>query len=1502
MIPSYSSMGVGDGRGSPPARGDKIKMPTAAAAPRMRRPDDQSAAKLKLPGNPANGAGLMMEVAIRCTVPSCSCECFTPGKMNIRYCDTCNHSWVPHALDKLGFRHLFGQSPVEPVQPNVAFDIASLVLYGCQALPIRLKILLDRLFSVLQREEVLQVLHGFGWTHEDYARGYILQEPHGSVLDRWNICSPEEEPLVLQQFLRFGETRAITQQLLLAQQDIKPPPSTSCSSSSDSRSLAPGSHLHQLRIDSDIKKFIERTSSRVAPSKHQDGDERDRDREREKDRDKERERSSKTLQHLALPSLQQHPHRTHKQRTLSPNRRPSPPTTVAHHHHTSHHPHPLHLGLHHPTSHPTHTTLPSSRPPPPPPMSPLQKQAPINLLKLPPGALPATNGPCKTSSPPSSISSSPLSVSPLNRLQSMQPFDFRKIGGFPGGISGVPRGGSGSPEIQHPQVRRRISETSDTSPPGLMNLSITSPSSLCLPPPPPPPPPIPASSAPPISFCHSAMAAAVASAGPLAAASLVASSLPGLISSVTTPGSKSPSAMVTDFMSGGGSSEFGSDEDDDDEENSHSALNLSRDGACIKPRQRHGHIRKATTPMKRQWGSGTELPLNLGTQLINPTTGKKRVQCNVCLKTFCDKGALKIHFSAVHLREMHKCTVEGCNMMFSSRRSRNRHSANPNPKLHSPHLRRKISPHDGRSAQSHPILIPPPSGLSLSAAAAAALNPLSFSPFPLLTPPPELRHQTAHSALSSLDPKQSLDLSMHRYDEHRKMDICNNTTSSDEAPMAMNLNNHHTDDDNDDAYDDDEDGIVVDGGADDDEPEGNEERGENGSPEKDDECGTLVKRVKLSESDLDEITSNLDSNEDSLSVVDTHSLKEENGTECAVFTSKNVRKRKNQNPTRCAIPSILGHNDLLSDEDSSSDVVFAAATPEENATDIQQCIPVEQQQHQSQQQQKSPQSQCLHQSDVDVAPVSSNTVTGDKEIVDVDMEEDVPDAEPAEGNNQMDEVRDEVNEKEKSEVKLEGQERIEETDRDDSSEIKTSLTPLIPADKLKKEKSQLERTEGEEDSAAASTTVGEDEQKATRAPSSAGSHNSDESLDSSHALRQLESLSHGHFGDLMRGGGLNLGQSASPLLHSQHQFPSLGFMMGTGPPSPEGSSITSNGPDSPSEDNSQNMFFHDSGGFIGNLDVPIDKDNPRRCTACGKIFQNHFGVKTHFQNVHLKLMHKCTVEGCNAAFPSKRSRDRHSANLNLHRKLLSTSSSDKSGGGLFLDKSPFSSLAGSPSLHSEFLARLYAESQTLPMSLEAFKNLPHSHPHLGPPPTPGSLAEQMLINGERIPPPHPSLLLPPLGSLASFPGLNNFTSHLSSPAAVLSASVNGTTSLSERKGRSSGSNSPSSPSSPPADRVVISPNSVPGSAQLSLVYSVEEDMPMPDHEGFLPCTFCRKSLADTAALKEHYEQLHLGEMYRCTVPGCDKVFSSRSKRNLHSDNEALHKATQQRTLANDNCS
>ena len=66
-------------------------------------------------------------------------------------------------------------SNIEHVKPSVVYDVASLILYRCQALPIRLKIALDRLFSALTHEEVLQLLHGFGWNYEDYSRGYMLQ-------------------------------------------------------------------------------------------------------------------------------------------------------------------------------------------------------------------------------------------------------------------------------------------------------------------------------------------------------------------------------------------------------------------------------------------------------------------------------------------------------------------------------------------------------------------------------------------------------------------------------------------------------------------------------------------------------------------------------------------------------------------------------------------------------------------------------------------------------------------------------------------------------------------------------------------------------------------------------------------------------------------------------------------------------------------------------------------------------------------------------------------------------------------------------------------------------------------------------------------------------------------------------------------------------------------------------------------------------------------------------
>ena len=110
-----------------------------------------------------------------------------------------------------------------------------------------------------------------------------------------------------------------------------------------------------------------------------------------------------------------------------------------------------------------------------------------------------------------------------------------------------------------------------------------------------------------------------------------------------------------------------------DAENSHSALNLTS-GPITKTtpsglsKRDEGPPRRqkaASPPVESEMMEGFPMELkkkmkdNIGISFVNPQTGKKRVQCNVCLKTFCDKGALKIHFSAVHLREMHKCSVEG---------------------------------------------------------------------------------------------------------------------------------------------------------------------------------------------------------------------------------------------------------------------------------------------------------------------------------------------------------------------------------------------------------------------------------------------------------------------------------------------------------------------------------------------------------------------------------------------------------------------------------------------------------------------------------------------------------------------------------------------------------------------------------------------------------------------------------------------------------------------------
>ncbi|XP_051735787.1 zinc finger protein basonuclin-2 [Ctenopharyngodon idella] len=156
-------------------------------------------------------ASVKLKEVVGCTHADCHCECFLPGRHQIRSCDRCGHGWVAHAVGKVCGPALVCSGQVEIVQSHVVFDISSLILYGTQALPIRMKILLDRLFSVLTHTQVLNIIHTLSWTLRDYVRGYMLQDSMGKVLDRWVTMSPEDEVVTLRQFLRFGETKSIVE-------------------------------------------------------------------------------------------------------------------------------------------------------------------------------------------------------------------------------------------------------------------------------------------------------------------------------------------------------------------------------------------------------------------------------------------------------------------------------------------------------------------------------------------------------------------------------------------------------------------------------------------------------------------------------------------------------------------------------------------------------------------------------------------------------------------------------------------------------------------------------------------------------------------------------------------------------------------------------------------------------------------------------------------------------------------------------------------------------------------------------------------------------------------------------------------------------------------------------------------------------------------------------------------------------------------------------------------
>ncbi|XP_070849819.1 zinc finger protein basonuclin-2 [Chaetodon trifascialis] len=482
------------------------------------------------------------EENIRCSVSDCSCARFKPGSVQLRSCDHCGHGWVAHALEKLHFQAQLPSSctPVEVALPGLVFDLSSLVLYGAHAIPVRLKILLDRLYSVLTPEQVSHILHTLGWTLGDYVRGYMLQFPSGKVLDRWLMVTPEEEVLILKQFLRFGETRPIVELMTLqclaavnhlSDAELKPAPK-SCQSSISMNGGPPGGFRNgrrDSRLLSGVCHF-----KRRSPADHSD-----------------------TVHHFEnFPGGQSLP-----------------------------------LSFHCPSSaihclvHPTKELVPPSK---------------LTQYLQKPGG---------TKLAETHKQEGGRRVEENNQV-------FQRCKGEPAlKIKADPDNPNAALTIWHPKPQFNGDQEPDL---------------------------------------HRGMAKqeSTSSLFPSMNSSLIptSSSLHPSISSSSPP---KISQALQDFTS--------------------YPLSPLPSASFLCP-----------LPTASSSSSLHPLPSSLcSLPSLSPAGGRKgRVCCGVCGKSFYDKGTLKIHYNAVHLKIKHRCTVVGCTMVFSSLRSRNRHSANPNPRLH----------------------------------------------------------------------------------------------------------------------------------------------------------------------------------------------------------------------------------------------------------------------------------------------------------------------------------------------------------------------------------------------------------------------------------------------------------------------------------------------------------------------------------------------------------------------------------------------------------------------------------------------------------------------------------------------------------------------------------------------------------------------------------------------------------------------------------------------------
>eukprot|EP00062_Callorhinchus_milii_P002378 gi/632938508/ref/XP_007905232.1/ PREDICTED: zinc finger protein basonuclin-1 isoform X1 [Callorhinchus milii] len=983
-----------------------------------------------------------MSEAIRCTLVNCNCECFQPGKINLRQCDQCKHGWVVHALDKLRVHHLYQHSQVEIVQSNVVFDISSLMLYGTQAVPIRLKILLDRLFSVLKQEEVLQILHSLGWTLQDYIRGYILQDVSGKVLDRWTIMTYEEEMVSLHQFLRFGETKSIVELMAIQEKE--------------GHSIV----ISSTKSNSDIRAFIESSNQ------------------------------------TRNPGLS-----THVEKVNSNN-------------------------IHH-------------------------------------------------------------FENIVNNLAFMLPFQFFNpipmplLGTSPNGFlvdQSEDRSQETKPDIQIPTSKSHLLSTS------------------------------------PASFQSA------------------------------EDSSKS--------------SQDGTNQELKNDSRSECSPVASPSAGVILNREPEVTHLPSPTKIKP-----VEKP--------HSATKKGRVYCSACDKTFYDKGTLKIHYNAVHLKIKHRCTIEGCNMVFSSLRSRNRHSSNPNPRLHMPMMKNNRDK-DLRSDSSPTVIQLNDKRLDINNYLGTDTRPVTG--FDNNCAESNLQHHVQSNVCHA---------------GHSGMLFQNLKTVQPVLPFYRSL--------------------------------------------------VTPAELAITPSPLP-----------SLPLVHASVREQLSAGEPSTDVVPKKKSRKSSMPVKIekeTVEEIDGAENGISDDDTPlqlrSEIEFKSL---KHDFEIRIAEKIESSREYSPDREK--QSLKVQPQDLITANVQANSGNGKLE----NGLQCIGNGNPCAKTVIVSSIED-------------GQ---RETELDNGGKVVT-------------------KSEGW--------------------------------LQEEHSTNKDDNPNYNEMQQRLINGGLG-----SLLLNQRVSLPSL-----DGPPvsaciCPQAAT---------------NMW--DNQGT----------SNPNYCYVCKKVFKSSYSVKLHYKNVHLKEMHMCTIEGCNAAFPSRRSRDRHSANINLHHKLLTKDSYEN---------------------QNNF-------SNTAPATKEFYEDILFRG-HLG----------------------QTSLLLKGRSRSDHFVFSLNETQEQYNSAHGGNGIDDGTVlDLSTTSSIKSGSSAHSWDSDA-------------GS---------EEGIPVEDDEGFessdlivqdklhhisglidepidclirsssagspIMCNICQKMYSNKGTFRAHYKTVHLRQLHKCKVSGCNIMFSSVRSRNRHSQNPNLHK-------------